>query len=53
MLVVALSHFLDLKTELELLGFGHNVDLIEDEADSLASNVPSLIAYGPPDGVGE
>jgi hypothetical protein len=29
-LVVTLSHFLELKTELELLGSGHNADLTED-----------------------
>jgi hypothetical protein len=34
-LVAAVSHFLELKTELELLGSGHSVDLTEDEADTL------------------
>jgi hypothetical protein len=29
-LVAAMSHFLDLGTELELLGLGHNVDLAVD-----------------------
>jgi hypothetical protein len=29
-LVAALSHFLELKTELELLKFEHNADLTED-----------------------
>jgi hypothetical protein len=28
-------HFLELKTELGLLGSGRNVDLTEDEADAL------------------
>jgi hypothetical protein len=63
-LVVVLSYFLELKTELELLGSGHNADLTEDQADalwplvsvasdSLASLVPSSIAHDSPDGVGE
>jgi hypothetical protein len=63
-LVAAVSHFLELETELEVLGFGHSVDLIEDKLDvvwtrvhvaldSLASHVPSSIARNPPDGVGE
>jgi hypothetical protein len=45
---------------LELLGFGQNVDLTDDQADalgplvsmtsySLASLVPSSFAYNPPD----
>jgi hypothetical protein len=34
-LVAAVSHFLELKTELEVLGPGHNVDLTENEADTL------------------
>jgi hypothetical protein len=34
-LVAALSHFLELKTKLELLGSGHNADLIVDQADAL------------------
>jgi hypothetical protein len=63
-LVPTVSHFLELKTELEVLRSGRNADLIEDEAnalwtqvhvtsDSLASYVPSSIAHNPPDGVGE
>jgi hypothetical protein len=62
-LVAALSHFPELKSELELLGFGQNVDLIDDEADSiwplvsmasdsLASLVPSSIVRDPPDDSG-
>jgi hypothetical protein len=57
LLVASLSHFLELKSELELLGFGRNADLIEDHADaasdSLASLVPSSVARDPPDGTGE
>jgi hypothetical protein len=63
-LVAALSHFPELKTELGLLGSRRNVNLTEDEADALwarvsvasfllASNVPSLVASGPRDGAGE
>jgi hypothetical protein len=55
---------LELKTELEVLGFGCSVDLTGDEADalwmpvraasdSLASHVLSSVAYNPPDDVGE
>jgi hypothetical protein len=51
-LVAALSHFLELEAELELLGSGCNADLTYDQADalwtwvcvasdSLASHVPS------------
>jgi hypothetical protein len=54
--------FLELKSELELLGSGRNVDLIEDEvvalwtrvclaSDSQPSCVPSSVS--PPDGTGE
>jgi hypothetical protein len=53
-LVAALSHFPELKSELEFLGFGQNVDLSDDQvdaltplvsvaSDSLASLVPSSI----------
>jgi hypothetical protein len=35
MLVVALPHFLGLKSELELLGSGQIVDLTNDQADAL------------------
>jgi hypothetical protein len=63
-LVAASSHFLELKTELELLGSGRNVDLTEDQvdslwplvsvaSDSLVSLVPSSVAHDSPDGVGE
>jgi hypothetical protein len=64
MLVAAVSHFPELKPELELLWSGHNTYLTEDEADvvwtrvhvalgSLASYVPSSVARGPPDGTME
>jgi hypothetical protein len=63
-LLAALSHFLELKSELELPGSGRNVDLIDDQVNapwplvsaasySLASLVPSSIAHDPPDDVGE
>jgi hypothetical protein len=63
-LVATLSPFLELKSELELLGSGHNANLIEDQSDalwplvdvnsdSLASFVPSLVDCDPPDGAGE
>jgi Ser/Thr protein kinase RdoA (MazF antagonist) len=59
-LVAALSHFLELKSKLELPGFERYVDLTDDQAnalwpmvraasDSLASLVPSLIARDPTD----
>jgi hypothetical protein len=35
MLAVALSHFSELGTELELLGSGHNMDVMEDRMDAL------------------
>jgi hypothetical protein len=64
MLVSALSHILELETELELLGSGHNVYLTEDQLDahwtqmhlnseSLASFIPTSVALGSPDGTGE
>jgi hypothetical protein len=34
-LVGPVSHLLELKNELEVLGFGHSADLTEDEADAL------------------
>jgi hypothetical protein len=34
-LVAAPSHFLELGTELQLLGSGHNTDLMEDQVDTL------------------
>jgi hypothetical protein len=63
-LVTAVSHFLELKSELVLLGSRRNADLTEVEADalwtqvhtasnSLASYVPSLVAHGTPDGAVE
>jgi hypothetical protein len=63
-LVAALSHFLELKSELELLGSGRNADLTEDQADALwplvdaASDLlalffPSSVAHDPSDGAGE
>jgi hypothetical protein len=62
MLVATMLHFLELRSELELLGSGRNVDLIEDEvvalwtrvclaSDSQPSCVPSSVS--PPDGTGE
>jgi hypothetical protein len=59
-----LSHFLELKSELELLGSGRNADLTEDQADALwplvdaASDllvlfIPSSVAHDPSDGAGE
>jgi hypothetical protein len=59
-LVAALSHFLKLKSKLELLGSERNSDLTNDQADtlwplvsaasdSLASLIPSSIALDPPD----
>jgi hypothetical protein len=64
MLVATLSHFWELKFEQELLGFGRNADLIDDEVDalwplvsvasnSLASLVPSSFACDPSDDVEE
>jgi hypothetical protein len=63
-LVATVSHFPELKSELELLRSRHNADLIEDKAnalwtrvhvpsDSLASYIPSSVSHGPPDGTGE
>jgi hypothetical protein len=59
-LFAALSHFPELKSELELLGSGRNADLSDDEVDALwplvsvasdsrASFVPSMFAHDPPD----
>jgi hypothetical protein len=58
-LVVILSHFSELKPELELLGSERDVDQRDDQADalwplvsvaldSLASLVPSSLARDPP-----
>jgi hypothetical protein len=63
-LVTALSHFLELEAELELLGSGRNTVLPEDQVDALwilvrpasdsqASHVLPSVARSPPDGVGE
>jgi hypothetical protein len=63
-LLATMSHFSELKTELELLGSEQNVDLDEGQADalcplvrvasdSLALLVPSSMARDPPDDVGE
>jgi hypothetical protein len=63
MLVAALSHFLELEPELELLRSGHNVELMEDQADalwtrvratsnSLAPHVLPSVTHNPPDAVG-
>jgi hypothetical protein len=63
-LVATLSHFSELKSELELLGSGRNADLTKDQADalwplvdvasdSLVSLVPSSVAHDPPDSTGE
>jgi hypothetical protein len=57
-LVAALSQFPELKSELELLGFGRNTNLTDNQADalwplgsaasdSLASLVPSSLAHNP------
>jgi hypothetical protein len=59
-----LSHFLELKAELELLGSERNADLSEDGVDALYTrvrtalgllvlNVASSVARGPPDVIGE
>jgi hypothetical protein len=64
MLVAAVSHFPELKTEIEVHGSGHDAHLIKDEedalwirvcaaSDSLASHVPSSVARNPPDGTWE
>jgi hypothetical protein len=63
-LVTALSQFLELEAELELLGSGHNTTLTEDQVDALwilthsASDLLALhilpsIVRCPPDGVEE
>jgi hypothetical protein len=62
-LVATLSHFLELGPELESLGYGRNVDLMEDQADAfwaqahpaldtLALYVLLSIAHASPDGTG-
>jgi hypothetical protein len=63
-LITVLSHFLELKLELELLGSEYNTDLTKDEmevfwtwtrraSESMSSRVPPLVARSPPDNVGE
>jgi hypothetical protein len=63
-LAAALSHFLELGAELELLGSGCNADLTEDQvdalwtqarhvSDSLASFIPLLATCGSLDDAGE
>jgi hypothetical protein len=63
-LAAALSPFLELETELEMLGSTSNTDLPEDQVDalwtqkcqtseSLASFIPPLVACGSPNGTGE
>jgi hypothetical protein len=63
-LVAALSHFPELKSELELLRSGCNADLTKDQADALWTQVrmasdslawhnPLTITRSPPDGPGE
>jgi hypothetical protein len=64
MLVATLLHFLELKSELELLRSKRNTDLTPDQADalwtwvcatldSLVSHILPAIACSPPDGMGE
>jgi hypothetical protein len=61
--IATLSHFLELLTELELLGFRHNVDLTEGQLDalwtqtcwaseSLVLGIPSLVSRDSPDDTG-
>jgi hypothetical protein len=63
-LVATVSHFLELRMELEVLGSERSADMIEDDADalwtrvrvpsdSLVSHVPSSVAYNPPDRMSE
>jgi hypothetical protein len=63
-LVVTVSHFLELDADLEVLGFGGSVGLIDDEVDaiwsrvgaatdSLTSHISSSAADNPPDGAGD
>jgi hypothetical protein len=63
-LATALSHILELETELELLGSGHNTNPTEDQVDalltqmrqaskSLVSFIPLLVAHSSPDGMVE
>jgi hypothetical protein len=63
-LTAALSHFPELEDELDLLGSGYNVDLSNNEmetlwartrraSESLSSCVPPSTAHSPPNGVRE
>jgi hypothetical protein len=63
-LVTTMSHFLELKTVLEVLWSRRSANLTEDESDvlwnqvrmasdSLVSHVLSLVARNPPDSTGE
>jgi hypothetical protein len=63
-LVAALSHFSELKSELELLRSRHNANQTDDQADALwtwvhaasdllASHVPPSVTCSPPDNAGE
>jgi hypothetical protein len=51
-LAAALSYFPELGTKLELLGSGYNIDLIEDQMDTLwaqaRSTSDSLVSYVSP-----
>jgi hypothetical protein len=62
--VTAVSHFLELATDLEVLGYGRNAGIAEDEVDALwsqvreaadwlASHIPPLVAQNPPDSARE
>jgi hypothetical protein len=42
-LVVAVSHFLELDADLEVLGSGHCVGLVDDEVDALWSHVRAAL----------
>jgi hypothetical protein len=59
-LVAVMSHFPELEPKLELLGYGRDADLSDDQVDAiwplvsiasdlLVSLIPSLLARGPPD----
>jgi hypothetical protein len=64
MLVATVSHFIEMKSELEVLGSKRSADSIDHEvdalwirvrvaSDSLAPHVPSSVAHNPPDVMGE
>jgi hypothetical protein len=63
-LTAILSHFPELESDFELLGFGYNVNLMKDEMEafwtrthrpskSLSWRVPLLATHSPPDDAGE